>query len=98
MGGLGRVMPAAGTGLYCSGGDCSLDVDRPITSPIMKSAAWGADDPNADFYRNWIMSGPEVHLPAGIWTITAWAWPTEGALCDGQSYVLRATVSILVTF
>jgi hypothetical protein len=87
-------MGAAATG-DCSGGDCKpyrLDVDRPITSPIVKSAGWGADDPNADFYYTWIKSEPEVHLPAGIWTITAFAWFTQGELCNGQSYVLRATV------
>jgi len=72
-----------------------LSAAAPIGSPIRKSGGWGADDPNAAFYRAFF-NDPLLHLPAGVWDISAVATFIEGAGCQGQSHELTATIRISV--
>jgi hypothetical protein len=73
-----------------------LDAGRPITSPIKKSGGWDGDSPAAEFTRSFLQD-PLVHLPAGDWTITAVADVSEGTMCSGASYALKAPVLVHVT-
>jgi hypothetical protein len=54
-----------------------------------------ADDPNADFYRQW-MDGDELWLPAGTWRIVAGSDFWLGRSCDGEHVSLEAEVWITV--
>lgn len=67
-----------------------LESGKPITKPITKSGGYTPDQPDADFYREFLKD-PVVRLPAGDWTITAIAEFTEGPGCSGQRYTMRAT-------
>jgi hypothetical protein len=87
-----RHMDAAWT-LEC--GPHHLVAGAPLTSPITKSGGFSADDPNAAFYRAFL-AGPDTHLPAGDWTITAVAPFAEGSQCQGQDHTLRAGIRIHV--
>jgi hypothetical protein len=73
-----------------------LDAGKPITSPIMKSGGWNGDDPNAEFYRSWI-EDPQLHLPAGDWTISAIAKFATGDFSAADQHSLQAQILIHVT-
>jgi hypothetical protein len=78
--------------------DCSphqVGSDRPLTSPIVKSGGVPDGNANADFVRQFL-EGPEIHLPAGIWDITAVAGFVDGRACSGLPHAIRATVRVKV--
>ena len=72
-----------------------LVAGRPMSTPIVKSVGFEASDPNAAFYQAWY-SEPEVHLPAGTWTIRAVTSFVDGTGCSGASHDLRAPVVVTV--
>ena len=87
-----RVVPA-------SEGVCTtrdLDAENPITLPLTKSGAWGPADPNVAFLQSFF-ANPQIHLPAGDWTITAIASFMESGACSGPDQTLRASVVVRVT-
>jgi hypothetical protein len=73
-----------------------LSTTQPISSPLKKSVAWLADDPNAAFYSSF-GHDPLIHLPAGDWTITAVAAFKSGSDPEPDQYTLQATVRLHVT-
>ncbi len=73
-----------------------LDPGSPITSPIMKSGGYAADQPDASFDRAFL-TDPVISLPAGDWKITAVADFIEKKDCSGQSHIMPATVVVHVT-
>lgn len=73
-----------------------LDAGEPITSPIMKSGGWNGDDPNAEFYRSWI-EDPQLHLPAGDWTISAIAKFATGDFKAADQHSLQTQIPVHVT-
>lgn len=73
-----------------------LSASKPISSPISKSVAWTADDPNADFYSSFAHD-PLVHLPAGDWTITAITGFEESTGPGSYQFNLQAAVQVHVT-
>ena len=79
--------------------DCSphqVGSDNPLTSPIVKSGNVIPGNANADFTRQFL-EGPEVHLPAGTWDITAIAGFVDGRSCTGLAHSIRATVRVTVS-
>ncbi len=68
----------------------------PLSSGIVKSGGWGAQDPDADFYRGFF-TDPIVRLPAGTWDITAYVDFVEGADCSGTPRALSSTVRVDVS-
>ena len=78
--------------------DCSphlVGAHDPLTSPIVKSGNAVPGNPNADFTRQFL-DGPEIHLPAGTWDITAVAGFVDGRSCSGLPHSIRATVRVTV--
>ena len=78
--------------------DCEprrLDAASPIVSPLAKTAGYGSDAPQNDFYRSFA-TDPLIRLPAGDWTITAVTWFAESLDCTGVIDQLSAPVSIHV--
>ncbi len=69
--------------------------DEPISIPYTKSAAWTPDDPNAAFYQEW-MNEPQLHLPAGTWTVVAEGQFSISA-CGGRDVSIGEKVDISVT-
>ena len=79
--------------------DCSphqVGADRPLTSPILKSGGVADGNANAEFVRQFL-EGPEIHLPAGTWDITAIAGFVDGRSCAGLRHSIRATVRVTVS-
>ena len=79
--------------------DCSphqVGADQPLTSPIVKSGAVVDGNPQAAFVRQFL-EGPEIHLPAGTWDITAVAGFVDGRSCSGLPYAIRATIRVTVS-
>ncbi len=77
--------------------DCAphhLEAGRPIETAIVKSGGFSAEDPNADFYRQFF-ADPLVRLPAGRWEIAAVATFAVGE-CGGREVTLRAPITITV--
>ncbi len=68
----------------------------PLSSAIVRSGGWGAEDPDAAFYRGFF-TDPIVRLPAGTWDITAYVDFVEGGDCSGTPRALSATVRVEVT-
>ena len=80
-------------------GDCSphqVGSDDPLSSPIVKSGNVIPGNANADFTKQFL-EGPEIHLPAGTWDITAVAGFVDGRACAGLRYSIRATVRVTVS-
>jgi hypothetical protein len=73
-----------------------LDAGAPITSPIKKTVAWSSADPNGAFYQSWF-DDPQLHLPAGDWTIAATAGFGTGDFTLSDQHSLRAPILIHVT-
>jgi hypothetical protein len=74
--------------------DCAphqVGTDSPLITPILKSGAYGDDDFVAEF-----LEGNEVHLPAGLWDITAVAGFYDGRACTGQLHSIRAPVRVTI--
>ncbi|MEK6720256.1 MAG: hypothetical protein AABZ33_06235 [Chloroflexota bacterium] len=90
--GLGTRWLTPGWDTTCAAYEISRD--RPQVSPLTKSGAWGADDPNADFYREFF-ADPLYRLPAGEWYITAYASFSEGD-CGVPAHELEMTIRIRV--
>ncbi len=79
--------------------DCSphqVGADRPLTSPIVKSGGVPDGNANADFVRRFL-EGPDIHLPAGTWDISAVAGFVDGRACSGMGHAIRATVRVTVS-
>jgi hypothetical protein len=79
--------------------DCApfrLEPGRPMTSAITKSGAYGDDEPEAAFTRDYLNGDPTVTLPAGRWRITAIASLVEGEGCSGTSRNLEAPIDVHV--
>ena len=79
--------------------DCSphqIGSDHPLTSAIAKTGAVQDGSANAEFVRKFL-DGPEIHLPAGQWDITAIAGFIDGRACSGLPHTIRATVRVTVT-
>jgi hypothetical protein len=79
--------------------DCApyrLEPGRPMTSAITKSGAYGGDEPEAAFTRDFLNDDPAVSLPAGRWRITAIASLVEGEGCSGASRNLAAPIDVQV--
>ena len=79
--------------------DCSphqVGSDRPLTSPVVKSGRVIEGNANADFLRQFL-EGQEIHLPAGMWDITAVAGFMDGRACSGLPYAIRATLRVTVS-
>jgi hypothetical protein len=66
----------------------------PITSVIVKSGGWSAEDQDAVFYEAFFRD-PELHLPVGSWIITAFASFSEGD-CSANPHALSAPIRIEV--
>ncbi len=78
--------------------DCSphqVGSDNPLATPIFKSGGTGAGGANDAFVRQFL-EGPEIHLPAGTWDITAVAGFIDGRSCSGLPHQIRATVRVTV--
>jgi hypothetical protein len=78
--------------------DCrfqDLSAGAPISTGLKKAGGWSGEDPNASFYASFF-ADPEVHLPAGDWTITAISEFGEGT-CGTNDHKIQATVQIHVT-
>ena len=76
--------------------DCAphrLSAAEPIRSPLEKSGGWSDDDPDAQFYEEFLQA-KGVRLLPGLWDITAIA---SGGCGDGATVALETTVRILVT-
>jgi hypothetical protein len=73
----------------------TLTRDAPINEPLGKSGGWSNDDPDADFYRDFLQA-PDVRLPAGVWDVSAVAMFYEGRECEGAEHQIRATIRITV--
>ncbi|CAN5795639.1 hypothetical protein BH24CHL6_BH24CHL6_06510 [soil metagenome] len=77
-------------------GDCAvhqLDAASPLVSPITKSGGFSADDPDAQFYRDFF-DRPDVQLTPGEWEISAVAVFREGHGCTGREHMLRASIRV----
>ncbi|MGH2464166.1 MAG: hypothetical protein ACRDGI_01780 [Candidatus Limnocylindrales bacterium] len=93
LGGLGRKMDGAMT-LDC--GRYQLVPGRPITSAIVKGGAYSPGASGADFYESFF-ADPLIHLPAGNWTINAFASFIsfdDSQSCHLPSYELSAPITI----
>ncbi len=73
----------------------SLPAGEPYVVPFVKHTHWSDDDPNADFYREWL-ADPVVRLPAGTWLVTAYSDFLVGPDCRGDPVVMEASVVITV--
>ncbi len=73
-------------------GSHDIGPDRPIVSGLEKSGGFSADDPNAAFL-NHFFAAPGIELPAGTWTITAYASFSE-IECGNRPHDLEAAVTI----
>jgi hypothetical protein len=73
-----------------------LEPGKAITSPIRKSGGFYPEQPDFEFNRTFL-TGPDIRLPAGDWTITAVASFIEGQGCGGLSRTIRATIQAHVT-
>ena len=67
---------------------------QPITSGIVKSGGWSAEDPDAAFYEAFFRDAG-VRLPVGTWDITAMATFGEGD-CAANPLELSAPIRIEV--
>lgn len=78
--------------------DCKpyeLPADRPIELPFSKSGALDADDPRAQFWRDFFAE-PELRLPAGHYRLTATVPLSAGSGCAQPPLDLTASVEISV--
>ena len=76
--------------------DCSphqVGLDAPLTSPIVKTGGTGGAN---DGFAREFLKGRAVHLPTGVWDITAIAGFYDGRSCSGQLHTMRATVRVRV--
>jgi hypothetical protein len=92
VGGAGRSLDPVFTS------DCApyrISVDKPISSPIVRSGGYSADEPDAEFKRS-LLEGSVLRLPAGTWNITAQAGFIDGANCEGQSQSIAVSVQVRV--
>ena len=84
---------------YGQTSDCvgyPISPTAPITQPLSKSGGFGAEDPDVDFMRSFLLN-PEIHLPPGTWDVTAIAMFVAAPMCGGDQHEMRATVRITVT-
>ena len=72
-----------------------LTARQPVNVPFVKSGGYGSDDPQAAFWQAYF-ADPELHLPAGIWRVTASLEAITGIDCRGQRHLLRAGVTFRV--
>ena len=72
-----------------------LDPATPINAGLSKSGAVGDNEPDAAFLDSFL-ADPQIHLPAGIWDITAIATFMDGDACSGSTHSMKATVRITV--
>ena len=78
--------------------DCKrhvLERDGPLIQAFQKGAAFGADDPMADFWRDYV-ADPILRLPAGHYRLTALVALAVGQGCGGPPLDLRASVEVTV--
>ncbi len=78
--------------------DCKrhvLERDGPLVQGFQKGAAFGASDPMADFWRDYVAE-PDLRLPAGHYRLTALVELIVGRGCDGPPLDLRASVEVTV--
>jgi hypothetical protein len=77
-------------------GDCGpYRLDSGFSTHIKKSGVVDGTKSDADFIGSFL-ADPEVHLPAGDWTISAVAWFTEGTTYRGQEHQMTATALVHV--
>lgn len=69
--------------------------DEPYRQPGGKGLSYSADDPNADFYRDWA-DDPVLWLPVGTWQISVGSGFTVGAACTGEDLDLSASIVVSV--
>jgi hypothetical protein len=82
---------------FASTADCQpfeIGDGSPITSEIVKSGGWSADDPDAAFYEAFFRD-PDVRLPLGTWDVAALASFGEGD-CSPNPRDLSARIRIEV--
>jgi len=68
---------------------------EPLVFAYVKSAGWTQDDPNAQFYQEW-MQDPQLRLPAGTWLVTAYSEFAVGSDCGGPQVTLEASIVVTV--
>jgi hypothetical protein len=93
VGGAGRSLDPALTA------DCAphrISIDKPITSPIVRSGGYSGDEPDAEFKRS-LLEGSDLRLPAGTWDITAHSGFVDGANCQGEGQSISVTIRVVVT-
>jgi hypothetical protein len=69
---------------------------QPVEAPWGKSVAYAADDPNADFYREWFRD-PTLWLPAGTWTFTVSTSFAVGQGCGPAASQLSVSLTVVVS-
>ncbi len=68
----------------------------PLSTPLIKSGGWDANDPDAAFYQLFV-DDPEFRLPVGRWEVAADAPFSLGPdSCGGQSVNLHASLTLIV--
>jgi hypothetical protein len=76
-------------------GPLEMRRDEPERRPAGKGGAYSSDDPNAEFYRQW-MDDPRVWLPAGVWQVSVGTGFVVGPGCSGEDVNLSASIVIRV--
>lgn len=78
--------------------DCAeteIAAARPMVIPFAKSGGYGYDDPLAPFYQAYFRD-PDLRLPAGTWTIRAYAFFSTGIGCEGDRHQLETSLTLVV--
>ena len=79
--------------------DCKpyqIRADAPMVVSFGKAGGYSADDPNAEFYRQYF-SDPDLHLPPGRWILGTRAVFSMPPDCgDGRTVSLAASVTLTV--
>jgi hypothetical protein len=68
---------------------------EPRVSPYVKSAGWSEEDPNAEFYQDWVRD-PQLRLPAGTWLVKAYWEFAIGSECAVAQVNLEASIVVHV--
>jgi hypothetical protein len=74
----------------------TLERDVPHEFPFYKSGSWGAEDPTADFLRDFFSDLDTLTLPSGTWRVTAHSDFSRSIHCAEPTVHLEAHVTIEV--
>jgi hypothetical protein len=72
-----------------------MSASMNFTAPFAKSAVINAEDPNFDFYQEYL-ADPEFHLPAGQWQTLARAAFDTGGTCTATPTELSVSITLTV--